>query len=106
MLQFYWSMYDDSMYLCWAMNMLNVRSWYGYDNASDDVYHACLIHYDYNVLISQMKGYDERKFSSKTKEIMTMFILGVKLQWLMIRFMSKWWLKGYSQWDLILTLMD
>ena len=66
------------------MNMLNVRSWYGYDNASDDVYHACLIHYDYNVLISQMKGYDERKFSSNRKKIMIMFIKGVNLLWPMI----------------------
>ena len=32
----------------------------------DDVYLVCLIHYDYQVLIPWMNGYDERKFSSQT----------------------------------------
>ena len=32
-----------------------------------DVYLVCLTHYDYNMFISQMKGYDERKLSYNPK---------------------------------------
>ena len=44
----------------------------------------------FDMLISQMKSYNEWKLSSIPKELMIMFIQGVNLCWLMIIFMNKW----------------
>ena len=44
----------------------------------------------YDMLISQIKGYNERKFSSNSKELMITFIQGVNLLRLMIIFMNIW----------------
>ena len=43
------------------------------------VYLLCLTYYVYDMLISHMKVCDERKFSSKPKDLMIMFIQGVNL---------------------------
>ena len=45
----------------------------------DGVYLVCPTHYVYDMLISQIKGCDKRKFSSKPKYIMIMFIQRVNL---------------------------
>ena len=77
-------MYDVSMCIWWDMNMLYVRSWKEHDKWKLRYSLVCFTQDDYVMLISHMKGYDERKFSYNHNEIMIMFIQGVNLLWPMI----------------------
>ena len=73
-------MYDDAMHILLGYEYANL---FDHDkNTIMQVYDILLyaLHkMTYDMLISQTKGYDERKFSSNTKELMIMFIQGVNL---------------------------
>ncbi len=58
---------------------------------------VCLRHYEYDMLISQMKVSMKGIYYPKHKKIMNMFTEGVNLLWPMKGCMNKWGLKGYSQ---------
>ena len=73
------SMYDVSIWIFWAMNMLFVRSWKEHDKCKLRYSLLCFTQDDNVIFISHTKGYNERKFSSNHKDLMIMFIQGVNV---------------------------